>query len=144
MLANIKESPLEFLKFCTVGAVNTGIDLAVFAVLSSWGFSLLVAHTLSYSCGGLNSFLLNKTWTFKQSGQTSGQLTKFLLLNLLTLMITYGLMVGVYHYLVWPMFICKLLAVGVGLGLNFVGSRLWVFTFAPLNRSGVIIYEKSN
>jgi putative flippase GtrA len=128
MLANIKERPLEFLKFCTVGAVNTGIDLAVFAVLSSWGFSLLMAHILSYTCGGLNSFLLNKSWTFKQSGQTSGQLTKFLLLNFLTLMITYGLMAWVYNLLALPMLICKLVAIGGGLVLNFAGSRLWVFT----------------
>ena len=128
MLAKITKSPLEFIKFCTVGAVNTGIDLAIFAVLTSWGFSLLVAHSLSYTCGGLNSFLLNRTWTFKQGGRTTGQLAKFLLLNVLTLMITYGLMVGVYNYLAWPMLICKLVAIGGGLVLNFLGSRLWVFT----------------
>ncbi|MDR3602280.1 MAG: GtrA family protein [Desulfosporosinus sp.] len=127
MLANITKNPIEFLKFCTVGTVNTGVDLAIFAVLSSWGFSLLVAHSLSYACGGLNSFLLNRTWTFKQGGYTSGQLTKFLLLNFLTLMITYVLMVGVYNYLAWPMLISKLVAIGGGLVLNFVGSRLWVF-----------------
>jgi len=127
MLAKITKSPLEFLKFCTVGAVNTGIDLVIFAVLSSWGFSLLVAHSLSYTCGGLNSFLLNRTWTFKQGSHTPGQLIKFLLLNFLTLMITYFLMVGVYNYLAWPMLICKLVAIGGGLVLNFVGSRLWVF-----------------
>jgi putative flippase GtrA len=128
MLANITKRPLEFIKFCTVGAVNTGIDLAVFAVLSSWGFSLLVAHSLSYICGGLNSFLLNRTWTFKQGSHTAGQLSKFLLLNFLTLMITYVLMVEVYNYLAWPMLICKFVAIGGGLVLNFVGSRLWVFT----------------
>lgn len=128
MLAKITKSPLEFLKFCLVGAVNTGIDLAVFAVLSSWGFPLLLAHSLSYTCGGLNSFLLNRTWTFKQGGQPTGQLIKFLLLNLLTMMLTYGLLVTSYNYFAWPMLICKLVATGAGLVLNFTGSRLWVFS----------------
>ena len=124
----MSKSPLEFFKFCTVGAVNTGIDLAVFAVLSSWGFSLLVAHSLSYTCGGLNSFLLNRTWTFKQGGRTSGQLTKFLLLNLLTLMITYGLLVGIYNYLAWPLLVCKFVVTGASLVINYIGSRLWIFS----------------
>ncbi|KLU63857.1 GtrA-like protein [Desulfosporosinus acididurans] len=132
MLVNITKNPLEFIKFCIVGAVNTGIDLVVFAVLSSWGFSLLMAHSLSYTCGGLNSFLLNRKWTFKQSSHTSGQLSKFLLLNFLTLMITYVLMVGVNKYLAWPMIICKIAAIGAGLGLNFAGNRLWVFKFGSL------------
>ena len=122
------KSPLEFLKFCSVGAVNTGIDLAVFAVLSSWGFSLLVAHSLSYTCGGLNSFLLNRKWTFKQGGHTSGQLPKFLLLNLLTLMITYGLLVGIYNYLAWPLLVCKFVVTGASLVINYIGSRLWIFS----------------
>jgi len=122
------KSPLEFLKFCSVGAVNTGIDLAVFAVLSSWGFSLLVAHSLSYTCGGLNSFLLNRKWTFKQGGHNSRQLPKFILLNLLTLMITYGLLVGIYNYLAWPLLVCKFVVTGASLVINYIGSRLWIFS----------------
>lgn len=35
---------LEFMKFCMVGVVNTGIDFTVFAVLSNLGVLLLVAQ----------------------------------------------------------------------------------------------------
>ncbi|MDR3600960.1 MAG: GtrA family protein, partial [Desulfosporosinus sp.] len=86
-------------------------------------------HSLSYTCGGLNSFLLNKKWTFKQGGgHTSGQLPKFLLLNLLTMMITYCLLVGIYNYLAWPLIVCKLVVTGASLVINYIGSRLWIFS----------------
>ncbi|SPF31542.1 putative membrane protein [Candidatus Desulfosporosinus infrequens] len=127
----------EFMRFCLVGAVNTGIDLAVFAILSSGGFSLLVAHSLSYTCGVLNSFLLNRTWTFRGHGQSHGQLIRFLALNLVTLTLTYGLLVYFNTSLAWPLLVCKLLATGVSLGINYFGSRLWIFS--PISESNGVI-----
>ena len=119
---------LEFMRFCLVGAVNTGVDFAVFAVLSNIGVLLLVAQCVSYSCGELNSFLLNRTWTFKGSVQSSGQLIRFLGLNLCTLAITYGLLVYFHNSLAWPLLVCKLLATGASVGINYGGSRLWIFS----------------
>jgi len=119
--------PLEFIKFCLVGAVNTGVDFTVFTVLSNWGVLLLVAQVVSYTCGVLNSFLLNGRWTFRGRGQSSGQLTRFLALNLATLTITYGMLVYFHNHLVWSIPVSKLLATGVSLILNFTGSRLLIF-----------------
>lgn len=118
----------EFMKFCLVGAVNTGVDFTVFAVLSNLGVLLLVAQCVSYSCGVLNSFLLNRTWTFKRHGQSHGQLIRFVALNLGTLTITYGLLVYFHNSLAWPLLVCKLLATAASLGTNYVGSRLWIFS----------------
>ncbi|HWQ41664.1 MAG TPA: GtrA family protein [Desulfosporosinus sp.] len=129
--------PVEFIKFCLVGAVNTGIDFTVFTVLSNFGVLLLVAQVVSYSCGVLNSFLLNRTWTFRERKQSSGQLIRFLTLNLGTLTITYGLLVYFRYHLVWPLLVCKLVATGVSLVINFVGSRLWIFS--PIAESNGVI-----
>ena len=118
----------EFMRFCLVGVVNTGVDFTVFAVLSNLGVLLLVAQCVSYACGVLNSFLLNRTWTFKGHGQSHGQLIRFVALNLGTLTITYGLLVYFHNSLAWPLLVCKLLATGASLGINYVGSRLWIFS----------------
>ena len=118
---------LEFMRFCLVGAVNTGVDFMVFTVLSNMGVLLLVAQCVSYTCGVLNSFLLNRTWTFRGRGQSSGQLIRFLALNFGTLTITYGLLVYFHNHLVWSILVSKLLATGVSLVLNFTGSRLLIF-----------------
>ncbi|MDR3583798.1 MAG: GtrA family protein [Desulfosporosinus sp.] len=120
--------PLEFMRFCLVGAVNTGVDLTVFTVLSNLGVLLLVAQCVSYTCGVLNSFLLNRTWTFRGRGQSRGQLIRFLALNLGTLATTYGLLVYFHNHLAWPLLVCKLVATGASLGINYAGSRLWIFT----------------
>ncbi|WP_040413333.1 GtrA family protein [Desulfosporosinus sp. OT] len=122
------KQPLEFIKFSLVGAVNTLIDFTVFTVLSNMGVLLLVAQCVSYTCGVLNSFLLNRTWTFRGRGQYSGQWIRFLVLNLGTLTITYGILVYLHDYLVWPILVSKLLATGVSLVINFMGSRVLVFS----------------
>ncbi|HEY8911112.1 MAG TPA: GtrA family protein [Desulfosporosinus sp.] len=119
---------VEFMRFCLVGAINTGVDFTVFTVLSNLGVLLLVAQCVSYTCGVLNSFLLNRTWTFRGRGQSSGQLIRFLALNLGTLSVTYGLLVYFRYHLVWPLLVCKLVATGASFGINYLGSRLWIFS----------------
>jgi len=127
----------EFMKFCLVGAVNTAVDFTVFTVLSNLGVLLLVAQCISYTCGVLNSFLLNRTWTFRGRGQSSGQLIRFLVLNLGTLTITYGLLIYFQNSLALPLLISKLFATGASLGINYVGNRLWIFL--PISKSNGVI-----
>jgi len=122
-----KKRLLEFFRFCLVGAVNTGVDFMVFALLTHLGVLLLVAQVVSYTCGILNSFLLNRKWTFQAKRRSPRQLIRFLAVNLCTLSITYGLLVYFHDKLVWSVLVSKLLATGVSLVINFTGSRLLVF-----------------
>jgi putative flippase GtrA len=115
------------LKFGFVGLLNTGVDFAVFTVLTLWDVPLLIAQCISYACGVLNSFIMNRTWTFQHRGQYTRQLIKFIAVNLLTLLITYGLLVLFNRNLGWSMLFSKLIATGMSLIVNFAGSRLWVF-----------------
>ncbi len=128
---------LEFIRFCLVGALNTGVDFTVFTILSNLGVILLVAQCVSYTFGVLNSFLLNRTWTFRERSQSSGQLIRFFALNLATLTITYGLLVYFRYQLLWPLLVCKLGATGVSFVINFIGSRLWIFS--PISESNGVI-----
>src|ERR1700730_10634557 len=118
---------VPLLKFGMIGLLNTGIDFAVFTILTLWDVPLLIAQCISYTCGVLNSFIMNRTWTFQQRGQYSGQLIKFIAVNLLTLLITYGLLLLFNRYVGWSMLFSKLIATGMSLIVNFAGSRLWVF-----------------
>ena len=141
----------EFFRFCVVGGLNTGIDFTVFAILYAWGVPLLPAHTVSYGCGILNSFWLNRNWTFKEAPgparaekggdlnslnrdlnslakkKSARQMIKFTLLNIVTLILTYELLVWIHAQWNWPMLICRLFAIVASLVINFAGSRLWVF-----------------
>lgn len=122
-----KKRPLEFLRFCLVGAINTGVDFLVFALLSNLGVLLLAAQVVSYTCGILNSFLLNRKWTFQAKRRSPRQLLRFLVLNLFTLLITYGLLLCFTDQFGWSVLFSKLLATAASLVINFTGSRLLVF-----------------
>jgi putative flippase GtrA len=54
------------LKFGMIGAVNTGIDLGVFTLLTLWDWSYLPSQSLSYTCGVFNSYAMNRSWTFNE------------------------------------------------------------------------------
>ncbi|WP_088228198.1 GtrA family protein [Desulfosporosinus sp. FKB] len=131
-MAKVTKRQQEFLKFCVVGTLNSAIDLSVFALLFAWGIPLLPAHTLSYSCGVMNSFLLNQKWTFKESAQQQSirQLVQFIVLNLVTLSLTYGLLLWVHTTWGFSMLVSRLFSIAGSVVINFLGSRLWVFRSA--------------
>jgi putative flippase GtrA len=60
----------RFIKFCAVGVVNTALDLLIYFVLTRHlGFNgelIYVAKAASFIIATLNSFLLNRIWTFER------------------------------------------------------------------------------
>jgi putative flippase GtrA len=72
-LFNMSRNGIQFLKFCLVGGVNTGIDFALFALLTLAGLPYLAAQVISYSCGVLNSYFINGKWTFHSQTDLSAQ-----------------------------------------------------------------------
>lgn len=120
---------VSFFRFTIVGVLNTAIDYTIFLWLSWVGVSIVPAQALSYSAGTLNSYLLNRNWTFRErnlSG-TWRAFVSFIVLNLITLSCTTGLLSLLNQLTDWTLPICKLLATLAGLIINYTGSRLWVF-----------------
>ncbi len=58
----------QLLRFVVVGASNTAITLAAYAVLVAAGVRYLPAGAVAYALGGVNGFVLNRTWTFAHRG----------------------------------------------------------------------------
>lgn len=123
----IPESLRSFIIFGLVGIVNTGVDIAVFTLLTWWQLPWLAAQAIAYGCGVLNSFLMNRKWTFKQQGALMKGLLRFVLLNLLTLGVTSVCMLLLHERLGISLWISKGVATLLGVVLNFIGSRFWVF-----------------
>ncbi|QSX23773.1 GtrA family protein (plasmid) [Priestia megaterium] len=119
---------MDYLKFCIVGGLNTAIDFFVFSFLSYLGVYYIIAQCVSYGCGVLNSYLLNRTWTFQQQGKRKRhEFLKFTVLNVFTLIIT-SFLLTVFHYkfnISLPY--SKILVTVVSVGLNYIGTRFWVF-----------------
>lgn len=125
---------VQFIRFCVVGVLNTAIDLGLFALLTRLiGLDPLIANVLSFTTGAANSFLLNKYWTFGAGGrgqEMAVQATRFAVITLLVLSIHEGLLLLLHKQLGWPDLPVKVLAIGVGVVVGFVGNKLWTFAKA--------------
>ena len=77
----------QFVRFSMVGILNTLIDVITLNILI-WRLPthnanlLLLYNPLAYTLGALNSFSLNKYWTFKQKRSTTGgEIVRFAIIN---------------------------------------------------------------
>lgn len=111
--------------FGFVGVLNTAVDFGTFVLLTHFlSVYYLVAQTLSYGAGTLNSYLWNAHVTFSDSQTSSTRIPKFIILNVTVLLITLAVM----HWLQFmPIYINKILSTVVGMAFNFVLSKFWVF-----------------
>lgn len=126
---------VEFIKFGLVGVMNTAVDFLVYTVLLWVGVHYLASQLISYSAGTLNSYAVNKLWTFKGQGSslradrksTRAEFIRFLALNGGTLLLSVVLLYVSKEGLGLPPLLAKLLVTGVTVAANYAGSKLWVF-----------------
>ena len=117
----------RFIKFGITGVMNTAVDFLVFTVLSWVGVGIYLAQVISYSAGMLNSYTINRKWTFQSKGRfISPQMIRFIVANLTLLglsLVVLKVATGIgLHKL-----IAKLCATCVTMVLGFIVNRLWVF-----------------
>lgn len=119
----------QFIKFNVVGIMNTAVDFGVFMILNHYlGLIYAVSQVISYSCGMVNSYFLNKFWTFqKREGFTAIEVTKFILVNLCSLGISLLVLYILQSKWSWEVLPSKVLATGFSVGVNFLGNKFWVF-----------------
>lgn len=120
---------LKLVKFGITGVANTLVDYLVFTLLTAlFGVNLYLAQVCSYSAGMLNSYLVNRSWTFRTKQKFfGGQLLRFIITNGAVLLLSIGLLKVFTEFWSWPVLFAKLAVVCVTLVVNFVISRLWVF-----------------
>ena len=118
---------IQFLRFCTVGLVNTAVDFTIFFILNLGGVPYLIAQVLS--AGVVNSFFLNRKWTFQMTCKANGlEAAKFIIVNGISLLVSASLLFVLHDVNQLDLWFAKIGATGVGIAVNFIGSRLWVFT----------------
>lgn len=118
-----------FMTFALVGIMNTLIDWGIFwFTYSLAGMHYLVAQTLAYACGMINSYVLNKSWTFKVKNKANPVETgKFLAVNLICLCLSYLLLYGWNSFVGEYMLIGKAVVTAVLMVLNYLLNKQWVF-----------------
>ncbi len=131
-LLNRSATARQFVKFSVVGVSNTAWDFALYLILTrGWlGFELhfLVANVVAFLGSVLNSYLLNKRWTFRnRDARHHVQFTKFFLVNCVSLAL-YEVLLYVFHQRVGLFdLVAKLLSVAVVMVWNFAANKYWTF-----------------
>jgi putative flippase GtrA len=118
-----------FLKFGTVGVLNTGITIVSYMIFLFFGINYLLANIFAYGLGVINSYFWNRNWVFKVPQKSNQQYVfiKFVLVNLLTLGITTGILYIFVQYFHIQAIIAQVMATGVGLIFNFLLNKKWTF-----------------
>jgi putative flippase GtrA len=131
----------QLLRFGMVGGINTILDLLILNSLfwlfpTSNLFISLVFNSLAYSVGAVNSFLLNKYWTFEhRHGITRKEVSRFAVTTLLGIgcndLLLWCASIPLSHLIdhshLW-MNIPKIIAIAGTVLISYLGMRLWVFT----------------
>ncbi|PKG21821.1 GtrA family protein [Niallia nealsonii] len=124
----MKQKFIIFGKFAAVGGINTCIDFIVYTLLAVLSVNYLFAQCISYICGLLNSYFMNRTWTFKRKEKANWQeFVRFVCVNGLTLLITMFFLHLFYAENHWSLAASKFAVTIIGVFINFIGAKLFVF-----------------
>lgn len=137
----------QMVRFCIVGALNTIIDVLTLNILL-WRFPthdanlLLLYNSVAYALGAINSFSLNKYWTFQRRQTISGgELVRFAIVNVAGIIINDSI-IWIVARMLHPLIVSnqlwanasKLAAISGTMIVSYLGMRLWIFASKPQER----------
>jgi len=119
----------QFVKYGLVGASNTLLTFITYTVLEKLvGVNYLIALPLGYAVGSLNSYVLNRHWTFQAADiahTTAG--TRFAIVQVVAIVANELLLyVLVHHAGIEKIAAQAILTVPV-LAVTFFANRWWTF-----------------
>jgi putative flippase GtrA len=123
----------QFLHFAAVGAIGTLIQYGVlWTGVEFLATSAVVASGVGYALGSVVNYLLNYFFTFERGKSHVETASKYYAVLGVGWCINTGLMGLLAHHWGLNYWFAQLLATGVGLMWNFIGSRWWAFKHASI------------
>lgn len=124
-----RQTVQEFLKFVVVGLVNLAIDAGLYFVLTRFFWvNLVLAKGVSASIAIINSFVWNRSWTFKARDQkVVSQFYKFTIVQVIGLGLNVGAFALAVKVLHLPELISFMLMVVMVTFWNFSLNKRWAF-----------------
>lgn len=116
----------ELLKFLVGGGSAVLTDYAVYNLLLSAGTDMSLSKTVSYICGAIIGFIINKLWTFESKGFSQKEIYKYILLYAVSAGINAGIN-KLVMLLAGIQILAFLCATGVSTVINFLGQKFFVF-----------------
>jgi len=119
----------QFVKFCLVGFTNVFIDFSVYIVLTRFfDVQYLLANIFSFIVAVSWSFILNRTWTFRNTeNKVRQQYFKFFAVSLAGLLLNTLILYTLVDFYNFYDLLAKGMAVVLVTFWNFSVNRFWTF-----------------
>ncbi len=119
-------------RFSATGVINTLVDFCVFTICESlFGIYYTLSQVLGYSFGIINSFILNKKWTFESETSNKKvyrELIQFIVVNICSLVTTVLCMKFLVNTFSINVYISKVMVTLIAQVINFSLYKFWVFS----------------
>lgn len=131
-------SARQLLIFALVGLVNTGVHFLVFLLLlRGVGLPVLLASAVGYVAGMVNSYFMNRIWTFRVTrSATKKEFLRFAAVNLVSLLINLSVLSLLTESAGFSPEAGQVGAIVASLAANFAGNKWWAFKSEPARRMG--------
>ena len=116
----------ELLKFLIGGGSAVVVDYISYNVFLLTGWNVSMAKAVSYICGAIVGFIINKLWTFESKEFSKTEIVRYIILYAVSACINAGvnkLVIIVLNMKILA-FLC---ATGISTVLNFLGQKFFVF-----------------
>ncbi|MDS4019388.1 MAG: glycosyltransferase family 39 protein [Candidatus Competibacter sp.] len=120
--------PSGKVRFVLVGLLTFAIDLAILNFFYSQGFSLSLAHIISFLAASGTGYLLNLIGSHKDTSHLAiNRVLKVIITTLLILFLRGGILASLMRIRDFPPEVAIVIGVTVSSGLNYLGSVYYIF-----------------
>lgn len=116
----------ELFRFLIGGGTGVITDYIVYRILLSMNIDISISKTVSFICGSIVGFIINKLWTFESKSFIKSEIYRYIILYSITAIIN-SLINNLAIYVIGIQFIAFLCATGTSTVLNFLGQKFFVF-----------------
>ena len=92
-MSNIYNHHRNFILYGLIGGICTLVDILVFYLLQLTNIHYLLANVISFNCGIISSFFMNRHYNFKIKDKTASRFLSFYLISMIGL--------GICEVLLW-------------------------------------------
>lgn len=143
-LSALPDTQKQIIKFGVIGVFAVLVDLACYSVFlhvfpdKLFGFitNEVSSKSVSFVCGSLVTYNLNKFWTWKKKDKSNKRIVNFYILYLFSMLLNVLINSGMLylllnkeslHFVPKKYLVAFVVATGASALLNFFGQKWWVF-----------------
>jgi len=127
MFTRHKDQIVRLTKFLLTGGTAALVEYVIFLLLQHLTIGLLIANSVSYLCGFVVSFVLNRAWVFSSNGAVKKQLGSYTILAAVNFIISNCVLLLLVEVLKIPSPIAKIFTMMMIASWNYVLFSKFIF-----------------